>query len=60
MCASVEVTIAGVANNRGRAELQFPVPAVNFLRGKKLFHQTVGVDSNVVLAFTNGYAVKFF
>lgn len=60
MYASPDVTIPAAANSRGRVQIQFPVPNLPYLRNKRVYHQIVSVDSNLVLSLTNGFAVRFF
>ena len=50
----------GAANSRGQAQVSFRVPNAPSLRGRSFFHQVVGVDTNVVLAFSNGFEARVF
>lgn len=55
-----DVLIPGAADGRGTAQLSFPVPNAPLLRGRSFFHQVVGVDTNAVLAFSNGFEARIF
>jgi hypothetical protein len=55
-----DLQVPGAANSRGRATLTFSVPNAPSLRGRSFFHQTFGVDANLVLAFTNGFEARVF
>ena len=55
-----DVMAQGVADNRGRAQVSFRVPNAPLLRGRSFYHQVVGVDTNVVLAFSNGFEARVF
>lgn len=60
LLVSADSMLAGVADSRGRAQLAIPVPNSRFLPGRSVYHQSVAVDANQRLAFTNGFAVRFF
>jgi len=50
----------GSSDARGEARLPITVPNRPVLRGRRLYHQTLAIDSNQVLLFTNGYVVRVF
>lgn len=55
-----DAMLPGTTNTRGEATLAIQVPNVPFLRGRSIYHQTIGVSSTLVLSFSNGFRVRAF
>lgn len=56
--ASIELELPGVlTDSRGRADISVSIPPHPFLRGQRVYHQALAVDSNSNLYLTNGFEV---
>jgi hypothetical protein len=56
--ASLELELPGVqTDSRGRALISVAIPPHPFLRGQRIYHQALTIDTSAALSLTNGFAV---
>ncbi len=59
--ASLELELPSVTtDNRGRARIAIAIPAQPFLRGRRVYHQALAIDTSSNLYLTNGFAIHTY